>query len=34
MPEGVNFDKKENQIVVTPATTKRYSRKDMDYVEH
>ena len=25
MPEGVNFDQKENQIVVTPATTKRYS---------
>ena len=22
MPEGVNFDQKENQIVVTPATTK------------
>ena len=27
MPEGVNFDQKENQIVVTPATTKRYSRE-------
>ena len=26
-PEGVNFDQKENQIVVTPATTKRYSRE-------
>ena len=25
MPEGVNFDQKENQIFVTPATTKRYS---------
>ena len=25
MPEGVNFDQKENQIVVTPATMKRYS---------
>ena len=27
MPEGVNFDQKENQIVVTPATSKRYSRE-------
>ena len=27
MPEGVNFDQKENQIVVTPSTTKRYSRE-------
>ena len=27
MPEGVNFDQKENQIVVTPATTKRYSKE-------
>ena len=27
MPEGVNFIQKENQIVVTPATTKRYSRE-------
>jgi len=27
MPEGVNFDQKDNQIVVTPATTKRYSRE-------
>ena len=25
MPEGVNFIQKENQIVVTPSTTKRYS---------
>ncbi len=25
MPEGVNFVQKENQIVVTPSTTKRYS---------
>ena len=29
MPEGVNFDQKENQIVVSPSTTKRYSMKDM-----
>ena len=27
MPEGVNFEQKENQIVVTPATTKRYSNE-------
>ena len=27
MPEGVNFDQKDNQIVVTPATTKRYSNE-------
>ena len=27
MPEGVNFDQKENQIIVTPATTKRYSNE-------
>ena len=27
MPEGVNFDQKDNQIVVTPATTKRFSRE-------
>ena len=25
MPEGVTFNQKENQIVVTPTTTKRYS---------
>ena len=25
MPEGVNFVQKDNQIVVTPSTTKRYS---------
>ena len=25
MPEGVNFVQKENQIVVTPSTTKRFS---------
>ena len=27
MPEGVKFDQTENQIVLTPATTKRYSRE-------
>ena len=27
MPEGVSFDQKENQIVVSPSTTKRYSRE-------
>ena len=27
MPEGVNFNREENQIVVTPSTTKRYSRE-------
>ena len=27
MPEGVNFDQKENQIFVTPSTTKIYSRE-------
>ena len=27
MPEGVSFDQKENEIVVTPSTTKRYSRE-------
>ena len=27
MPEGVNFVQKENQIVVSPSTTKRYSRE-------
>ena len=27
MPEGVNFDQNENQIVVTPSTTKRFSRE-------
>ena len=27
MPEGVNFIQKENQIVVTPSTTKRFSRE-------
>ena len=27
MPEGVSFDQKDNQIVVTPITTKRYSRE-------
>ena len=27
MPEGVNFVQKENQIVVTPSTTKRYSKE-------
>ena len=27
MPEGVNFDKKGDQIVVNPSTTKRYSRE-------
>ena len=27
MPEGVDFVQKENQIVVTPSTTKRYSRE-------
>ena len=26
MPEGVNFDQKENEIVVSPSTTKRYSK--------
>ena len=25
MPEGVNFVQEENQIIVTPSTTKRYS---------
>ena len=27
MPEGVNFVQKENQIVVSPSTTKRHSRE-------
>ena len=27
MPEGVNFVQTENQIVVTPSTTKRYSKE-------
>ena len=27
MPEGVNFNKKENEIFVTPSTTKRFSRE-------
>ena len=27
MPEGVNFDKKENKIIVKPSTTKRFSRE-------
>ena len=27
MPEGVNFDKKENEIIVTPSTSKRFSRE-------
>ena len=27
MPEGVNFNKKDNEIHVTPATTKRYARE-------
>tara|TARA_B100000212_G_scaffold54099_1_gene35625 strand:+ start:524 stop:1063 length:540 start_codon:yes stop_codon:yes gene_type:complete len=27
MPEGVNFDKKENEIHVTPSTSKRFARE-------
>ena len=27
MPEGVNFNKKENEIFVTPSTSKRFSRE-------
>ena len=27
MPDGVDFVQKENQIVVTPSTTKRYSKE-------
>ena len=27
MPEGIIFDKKENQILVNPSTNKRYSRQ-------
>ncbi len=27
MPEGVNFNKKENEIVVTPSTSKRFARE-------
>ncbi len=27
MPQGVNFDKKEDKVLVTPSTTKRYSRQ-------
>ena len=27
MPDGVKFDQKENTVVVTPSTTKRYSRQ-------
>ena len=27
MPEGVNFNKKEDTVVVSPSTTKRYSRQ-------
>ena len=27
MPEGVNFVQTDNQIVVTPSTTKRYSKE-------
>ena len=27
MPEGVNFNKKENKILITPSTTKRFSRE-------
>ncbi len=27
MPEGVNFDQKDNQIVVSPSTAKRYSKE-------
>ena len=27
MPEGVSFDQKDNQIIVSPSTTKRYSRE-------
>ena len=27
MPEGVDFNKKENEIFVTPSTSKRFSRE-------
>ena len=27
MPEGVNFDKRENEIFVSPASTKRFARE-------
>ena len=27
MPEGVSFDKKDNTVVVSPTTTKIYSRQ-------
>ena len=27
MPEGVKFDKKDNEVLVSPSTTKRYSRQ-------
>ena len=27
MPEGVDFDKKENEVFVTPSTSKRYARE-------
>jgi len=27
MPEGVDFDKKENELFVTPSTSKRYARE-------
>ena len=27
MPDGINFDKKENEILISPSTNKRYSRQ-------
>ena len=27
MPEGINFDKKDNKIIVSPSTSKRFSRE-------
>ena len=27
MPEGIKFDKKDNKIIVTPSTSKRFSRE-------
>ena len=27
MPDGINFDKKDNKIIVTPSTSKRFSKE-------
>ena len=27
MPDGISFDKKENEIIISPSTNKRYSRQ-------